>query len=56
MQNLYCSNKPSYCFAFSAQGDTVMNILTDVNGFLTYENRELLVLEDTDVDDGDDVI
>ncbi|XP_066911510.1 serine/threonine-protein phosphatase 2A regulatory subunit B'' subunit gamma-like [Clytia hemisphaerica] len=32
----------------SAQGDTVMNILIDVNGFLTYENRELLVLEDNE--------
>jgi len=34
----------------SSQGDTVVNILADVNGFLTYENRELLVMRD----DGDD--
>ena len=33
---------------FSSQGDTVINILIDVNGFLTYENRELLVLEDNE--------
>lgn len=32
----------------SSQGDTVVNILIDVNGFLTYENRELLVLEDNE--------
>jgi len=32
----------------SSQADTVINILIDVNGFLTYENRELLVLEEND--------
>ncbi|XP_065662240.1 serine/threonine-protein phosphatase 2A regulatory subunit B'' subunit gamma isoform X4 [Hydra vulgaris] len=32
----------------SGQGDTVVNILIDVNGFLTYENRELLVMEEKD--------
>ena len=36
------------CFCFSSQADTIINILIDVNGFLTYENRELLVLEDND--------
>jgi hypothetical protein len=25
----------------SGQGETVISILTDLNGFLTYENREL---------------
>eukprot|EP00112_Aurelia_sp_Birch-Aquarium-sp1_P015360 Seg3398.4 transcript_id=Seg3398.4/GoldUCD/mRNA.D3Y31 product="Serine/threonine-protein phosphatase 2A regulatory subunit B'' subunit gamma" protein_id=Seg3398.4/GoldUCD/D3Y31 len=29
----------------SGQGDTVVNMLVDVNGFLTYENREVLVVE-----------
>ena len=38
---------PSFSVS-SLQGDTVINILIDVNGFLTYENRELLVLEDNE--------
>ena len=29
----------------SGQGDTVVNMLVDVNGFLIYENREVLVVE-----------
>ena len=32
----------------SSQGDTVINILIDVNGFVKYDNRELLALEDND--------
>ena len=27
----------------SGQGETVFNILTDLNGFWSYENREVLV-------------
>lgn len=34
----------------SSQGDTVINILIDVNGFVKYDNRELLALEDNDED------
>lgn len=32
----------------SSQGDTVVNMLVDVNGFLTYENREVLVVEENE--------
>lgn len=32
------------CFC-SGQGDTVVNILTDLNGFWNYENREVLSAE-----------
>lgn len=32
----------------SGQGDTVVSILTDLNGFWTYENREVLVAETPD--------
>ncbi|XP_051724050.1 serine/threonine-protein phosphatase 2A regulatory subunit B'' subunit gamma [Ctenopharyngodon idella] len=32
----------------SGQGDTVSSILIDLNGFWTYENREVLVANDTD--------
>lgn len=39
----------------SSQGDTVTSILIDLNGFWTYENREVLVASDndntTDLDD-----
>lgn len=34
----------------SGQGETVTNILIDLNGFWTYENREVLVV-DSAVDD-----
>lgn len=33
---------------FSGQGDTIVSILTDYNGFLSYENRELLNTEDAE--------
>ena len=29
----------------SGQGDTVVSILTDLNGFWSYENREVLVVD-----------
>lgn len=32
----------------SSQGDTVTSILIDLNGFWTYENREVLVASDND--------
>lgn len=32
----------------SSQGETVMSILTDLNGFWTYENREALLAESQD--------
>lgn len=32
----------------SCQGDTVVSILIDLNGFWTYENREVLVVNDND--------
>ncbi|MBE7326101.1 hypothetical protein IEQ44_15815, partial [Nocardioides sp. Y6] len=32
----------------SCQGDTVSSILIDLNGFWTYENREVLVTNDSD--------
>lgn len=32
----------------SCQGDTVTSILIDLNGFWTYENREVLVANDSD--------
>ncbi|KAK6481340.1 serine/threonine-protein phosphatase 2A regulatory subunit B'' subunit gamma isoform X1 [Huso huso] len=35
----------------SSQGDTVTSILIDLNGFWTYENREVLVANDNDLDD-----
>lgn len=40
----------------SSQGDTVTSILIDLNGFWTYENREVLVANDgessnVDIDD-----
>lgn len=39
----------------SSQGDTVTSILIDLNGFWTYENREVLVANDNDsVADADD--
>lgn len=39
----------------SSQGDTVTSILIDLNGFWTYENREVLVASDNDsVADADD--
>jgi len=30
---------------FSAQGDTVVNILSDLEGFLNYENREAILAD-----------
>lgn len=35
-----------------SQGDTVVSILTDLNGFWTYENREYLATDQKD-DDSD---
>jgi len=35
----------------SEQGDTVVSILTDLNGFWSYENREVLVVDSGDNDD-----
>jgi len=34
-----------HVFVCSGQGETVINILTDLNGFWTYENRELMLAE-----------
>ena len=31
---------------YSGQGETIVNILTDLNGFLNYENREFLLAEE----------
>jgi len=36
----------------SGQGDTVISILTDLNGFWTYENREVLLAENQDIGAG----
>lgn len=36
----------------SCQGDTVVSILIDLNGFWTYENREVLVANDSDSGSG----
>lgn len=33
----------------SGQGDTVINILTDLNGFFTYENREASLVENQEL-------
>lgn len=33
-------------YSCSGQGDTIVNILTDLNGFLNYENREFLLAEE----------
>ena len=33
-------------FLCSGQGETIVNILTDLNGFLNYENREFLLAEE----------
>ena len=35
--------------ACSGQGETVISILTDLNGFWTYENREVLLAENQDL-------
>ena len=32
----------------SGQGETVISILTDLNGFWTYENREVLLADNQD--------
>ena len=32
------------------QGDTVVSILIDLNGFWTYENREVLASEPSNID------
>lgn len=32
----------------SGQGDTVVSILTDLNGFWSYENREVLVVDSSE--------
>ena len=34
-------------FHFSRQGDTVISILIDLNGFWTYENREVLIADNS---------
>lgn len=36
-------------FLFSGQGETVISILIDLNGFWTYENREVLLAEAQDI-------
>lgn len=35
--------------SFSGQGETVISILIDLNGFWTYENREVLLAEAQDI-------
>ena len=43
---LLCEHFPTGYFLISfdsGQGETVTSILIDLNGFWTYENRELLV-------------
>jgi len=35
------------------QGDTVVNILIDLNGFWSYENREVLVADQSDSGDSE---
>ena len=35
----------------SGQGDTVISILTDLNGFWSYENREVLVVDSGENED-----
>lgn len=42
----FSKHVPTGCFLISfnsGQGETVTSILIDLNGFWTYENRELLV-------------
>ena len=34
----------------SGQGDTVVSILIDLNGFWTYENREVLASDNSSID------
>ena len=34
----------------SGQGDTVISILIDLNGFWTYENREVLASDNTNIE------
>ena len=34
----------------SAQGDTVVSILIDLNGFWTYENREVLASDSSNIE------
>ena len=34
----------------SGQGDTVISILIDLNGFWTYENREVLASDNSNID------
>lgn len=36
------------CSFLSGQGETVVSILTDLSGFWTYENREVLLAENQD--------
>ena len=36
----------------SGQGETVFNILTDLNGFWSYENREVLVSDNQEGTEG----
>ncbi len=41
------------CISFpSGQGETVISILTDLNGFWAYENREVLLAETQEVATG----
>lgn len=35
----------SHYYYYSGQGETVVSMLTDLNGFLTYENREFSLAE-----------
>ena len=44
-----CVHIRMLCACCSGQGETVVSILTDLNGFWTYENREVLLAENQDV-------
>ena len=43
----------SVSMIYRHQGDTVVNILIDLNGFWSYENREVLVADQGDGDSGE---
>lgn len=38
----------NYVLCFSGQGETLVSILIDLNGFWTYENREAMVTDTAD--------
>lgn len=38
----------NYVLCFSGQGETLVSILIDLNGFWTYENRESMVTDTAD--------